>query len=201
MEFLDYREYQAGDDVRYLDPHLFGRTGTHYVRQYAVHQQLPITIILDGSASMNFPTPAKFDFARGLASALAFVGLSGGDAVQAGVHTGGRLLWSPLVRGGRRAQIIFDWLGGLQPSGSGFGGALTAALPRLTHRGLLILISDWWLDDLDTDCPLLHRLLSQDRSDLSLNVAVCVSRANAKGDPGKAQSTEDKGKAREAAHP
>ena len=24
MEFLDYREYQPGDDVRHLDPHLFG---------------------------------------------------------------------------------------------------------------------------------------------------------------------------------
>ena len=54
MEFLDYREYQPGDDVRHLDPHLFARTGGHYVRQYAVYQQLPITIIVDGSASMNF---------------------------------------------------------------------------------------------------------------------------------------------------
>ena len=56
MEFLDYREYQPGDDVRHLDPHLFARTGGHYVRQYAVYQQLPITIIVDGSASMPLTT-------------------------------------------------------------------------------------------------------------------------------------------------
>src|SRR5207302_1394616 len=61
MEFLDYREYQPGDDVRHLDPHLFARTGTHYVRQYSVYQQLPIAIIVDGSASMNFGTPTTFD--------------------------------------------------------------------------------------------------------------------------------------------
>ena len=155
MEFLDYREYQPGDDVRHLDAHLFARTGGHYVRQYAVYQQLPITIIVDGSASMNFSTPTKFDFARCLASALAFVGLAGGDAVQAAVHTGGRLLWSPLVRGTRRAQVIFDWLGAQRPAGAGFGHALATALPRLTHRGLVILISDWWLDDFDADLKVL----------------------------------------------
>jgi len=158
MEFLDFREYQPGDDLRHLDPHLFVRTGTHYVRQYAVYQQLPITIIVDGSASMNFATPTKFDFARGLASALAFVGLTGGDAVQVAIHTGGRLLWSPLVRGARRAPVIFNWLGAQQPGGSGFGEALASALPRLTHRGLLILISDWWLNDRDADLKVLGSL-------------------------------------------
>ncbi len=158
MEFLDYREYQPGDDVRHLDAHLFARTGGHYVRQYAVHQQLPITIIVDGSASMNFGAPTKFDFARGLASALAFVGLAGGDAVQAAVHSGGPLLWSPLVRGTPRAQVIFDWLGAQQPAGAGFGQALATDLPRLTHRGLVILISDWWLDELDADLKVLGSL-------------------------------------------
>jgi uncharacterized protein (DUF58 family) len=155
MEFLDYREYQPGDDVRHLDPHLFVRTGAHYVRQYAVYQQLPITIIVDGSASMNFATPTKFDFARGLASALAFVGLTGGDVVQVAVQAGDRLLWSPSVRGARRAPAIFDWLDAQQPGGSGFGEALASALPRLTHRGLVILISDWWLDDRNADLKVL----------------------------------------------
>jgi uncharacterized protein (DUF58 family) len=158
MEFLDYREYQPGDDVRHLDPHLFVRAGAHYVRQYAVYQQLPVTIIVDGSASMNFSTPSKFDFACELASALAFVGLTGGDVVQVAVHTGGRLHWSPAARGARRAPVIFDWLGAQQPSGSGFGKALASTLPRLTHRGLLILISDWWLDEPDADLKMFGSL-------------------------------------------
>src|SRR6266852_88773 len=99
MEFMDHREYQPGDDVRHLDPHLYARTGGYFVRQYAVTRQLPIAIVVDGSASMNFGTPTKFDFARRLAAALAFAGLAGGDVIQAAVHSGGRLLWSPLVRG------------------------------------------------------------------------------------------------------
>lgn len=158
IEFLDYRGYQPGDDVRHLDTHLFARTGSYFIRQYAVYQQLPITIIVDGSASMNFAAPTKFDFARRLASALAFVGLAGGDTVQAAVHADGRLHWSPLVRGTRRAPVIFDWLGAQRPAGGGFGQALGRALPRLTHRGLVILISDWWLDDPETELKVLGTL-------------------------------------------
>ena len=155
MEFLDYRAYQPGDDVRHLDPYLFARTGRYIVRQYAVYQQLPITIIVDGSASMEFGTPTKFDFARALASAVAFVGLAGGDAVRAAVHVSGRFVWSPVVRGTRRAPVIFDWLASQRPGGSGFGPALAATLPRVTHQGLVILISDWWLDDLDAELRVL----------------------------------------------
>jgi uncharacterized protein (DUF58 family) len=158
MEFMDYREYQPGDDVRHLDPHVYARTGGHYVRQHAVYQQLPIAIIVDGSASMNFGTPTKFDFACGLASALAFVGLAGGDVVEVGVHTGGRWSWSPRVRGMRRAPVIFDWLGAQHPAGSGFGRGLGDALPRLAYRGLVILLSDWWVDDPETDLKVLGSL-------------------------------------------
>jgi len=146
MEFLDYRAYEPGDDLRYLDAHVFARTGAYFVRRHALYQQLPITIIVDGSASMNFGSPTKFDFARGLASALAFVGLAGGDAVQAAVFAGGRLHWLPWMRGIQRAPLVFDWFDRHRPGGSGFGRALADALPRIGHRGLLILLSDWWLD-------------------------------------------------------
>jgi uncharacterized protein (DUF58 family) len=155
MEFIDYREYQPGDDVRHLDPHLYLRTGSHYVREHAVEQQLPVAIIVDGSASMKFGAPAKFDFSCALAAALAFVGLAGGDVVEVGVHSSGRLSWSPRVRGVRRAPVIFDWLAEQRPGGTGFGKVLGEALPRLAYRGLTILVSDWWVDDPDADLRVL----------------------------------------------
>jgi len=158
MEFIDHREYQPGDDVRHLDPHLFARTGGYFVREYAVTRQLPIAIVVDGSASMNFGTPTKFDFARRLASALAFAGLAGGDVIEVGVCTGNRLSWSPRVRGMRRAPVIFDWLAAQRSGGSGFVGALREGLQRLAHRGLAILLSDWWVDDAEADLKVLGSL-------------------------------------------
>ena len=151
MEFVDYREYAPGDDTRHLDPHLHIRSGGYYVRQHAVYRQLPIAIIVDGSASMQFGTPSKFDFACGLASALAFAGLAGGDVVEIGVCVGGRLTWSPRVRSVRRAAVLFGWLDSQRPAGSGFGAALASAVPRLTYRGLLILLSDWWDEHIERD--------------------------------------------------
>jgi uncharacterized protein (DUF58 family) len=158
MEFMDHRDYQPGDDVRHLDPHLYARTGSYFVRQYAVTRQLPVALIVDGSASMNFGTPTKFDFARGLASALAFAGLAGGDVIEVGVYAGNRFSWSPRLRGMRRAPVIFDWLAAQRPGGSGFVGALGEGLERLGHRGLAILLSDWWVDDAEADLKVLSLL-------------------------------------------
>jgi uncharacterized protein (DUF58 family) len=158
MEFTDHRRYQPGDDLRHLDTHLHRRTGEHYVRQYEVHRQLPVTIIVDGSASMNFGNPTKFAFACGLASALVFVGLAGGDAVEVAVHSNGRLLWCPRVRGVARAHDIFHWLDARVPAGGGFGRALAEDLPRIAHHGLLILVSDWWLDDPEAELAVLGSL-------------------------------------------
>src|SRR5262249_29581983 len=110
MGFMGHRGYQPGDDVRHPDPHPYARTGCSFVRQYAVTRQSPVAIIVDGSASMNFGTPTKFDFARRLASALAFAGLAGSDVIEVGVYAGDRWSWSPRVRGVRRAPVIFDWL-------------------------------------------------------------------------------------------
>jgi uncharacterized protein (DUF58 family) len=155
IEFMDYREYQPGDDLRHLDPHLHARTGGYFVRQYAVYRQLPVAIIVDGSASMNFGTPTKFEFACRLASALAFTGLAGGDVVELGVYAKERLLWSPRVRGVRRAPVIFDWIDAHSPGGGGFSDALGAALPRLRRRGLTIVLSDWWVDDPEADLKVL----------------------------------------------
>jgi uncharacterized protein (DUF58 family) len=158
MEFEDYGQYQPGDDTRHLDAHLHARTGQYYIRQYAAYQQLDVTIIVDGSASMNFGTPTKFEFGCGLASALAFVALAGGDVACIGTPQDGRVVWSPRARGAARYWTIRDWLAAQRPSGAGFGRALGETLPHLSGRGLVIVLSDWWDDDLDAGLNILGSL-------------------------------------------
>ncbi len=158
MEFEDYREYQPGDDLRYLDPQLHARLGVFFTRQYAVYQQLPTTVVVDGSASMAFGSPTKFEFARGFAATLAFIALSGGDTVQVGVFTGERLHWSPRAHGAQRAPVIFNWLNEWTPGGSGFGACLRTAQPRLVPGGLMFILSDWWLEDVESELSVLGSL-------------------------------------------
>ncbi len=156
MEFADHREYQPGDDLRYLDPHVYARTGKTYVRQYDVYRQLPITILIDASRSMNYGEPNKFAYAVDLAATLGYVGLAGGDQVQVCVGAGEKLHWSPRYHGALRASRLFEWLDEQKPMSTGtIGQALQLAMRNVTERGLLIVMSDWWADDVEADLKII----------------------------------------------
>ncbi|GAA0382967.1 DUF58 domain-containing protein [Paenibacillus motobuensis] len=53
LEFADYRQYSPGDDIRRFDWSVYSRTGRPFVRQYWDEQELPISLYLDVSASMD----------------------------------------------------------------------------------------------------------------------------------------------------
>ena len=81
VEFADYRNYVAGDDLRYLDWNLYGRLDRLFLKLYEEERELPVRIFLDASESMSFGEPAKFDFARKVTAAIGYVGLCGFDRV------------------------------------------------------------------------------------------------------------------------
>jgi uncharacterized protein (DUF58 family) len=81
VEFADYRNYVAGDDFRRLDWNLFGRLDKLFLKLYEEERELPVRIFLDGSESMTFGVPPKFDFARQVAAAVGYVALCGFDRV------------------------------------------------------------------------------------------------------------------------
>ena len=89
VEFADYRNYVAGDDLRYLDWNLYGRLDRLFLKLYEEERELPVRIFLDGSESMTFGTPAKFDFARQVAAAFGYVALCGFDRVSVNVFPNG----------------------------------------------------------------------------------------------------------------
>ena len=76
IEFAEHREYSPGDDLRYVDWKVFGRTDKYYLKQYEDETNLICYLVLDISESMTFRGPAaglsKLEYAQCLASALAF---------------------------------------------------------------------------------------------------------------------------------
>lgn len=148
MEFADYRRYIQGDDTRHLDAHLHARLGEYYIRQYEVLKQLPVTILLDGSRSMQQGRPDKLEVARWLSGALAYLALAGGDLVRLSFWSGTRLSFSPHFQGARRAERLFEWAEHAVPEGAlPFEAALAEFAPRLPRGGLVILLSDFWVED------------------------------------------------------
>jgi uncharacterized protein (DUF58 family) len=73
VEFADHRDYTAGDDFRSVDWSVYQRFGRLLVRLYEEEEDLSIYFIVDSSSSMAFGDAKKFDQARRLAAALAYV--------------------------------------------------------------------------------------------------------------------------------
>ncbi len=86
LEFADYRPYTAGDDYRHIDWGIYGRTDRIYIREFRAEQDLNVLVLLDTSASMQYPEGEnKFGLARDLAIALGYIALSDGDSVRFGL--------------------------------------------------------------------------------------------------------------------
>src|SRR5438309_3377529 len=81
IEFADHREYTPGDDFRYLDWNLYARHEELLLKRFQEEEDLHVYLLLDCSRSMAFGRPPKFDFARQMTAALAYIALADLDRV------------------------------------------------------------------------------------------------------------------------
>lgn len=147
-EFAELRAYQSGDDLRYIDWRMYGRSDRFYVKQFEEETNLRAHIVLDVSGSMGWSSapgtlPPKLWYAKLLAAALALVLLRQGDAVgMEAFHD--RVVERVQARGGRRQwSELVRRLGPLEAQGGTTAeGALRDVALRLRRRGLVILLSD-----------------------------------------------------------
>jgi uncharacterized protein (DUF58 family) len=143
VEFADHRDYTAGDDFRFVDWNVYQRFGRLLVRLYEEEEDLSIVFIVDCSRSMGFGDGAKFDQARRLGAALAYVGLANLDRVTiVGVGDSAVERMAP-TRGKGRIFKVFRFLNELKPEGrTDLGEALKTVVAQNKRRGLAVLISD-----------------------------------------------------------
>src|SRR5271167_3219598 len=81
VEFADYRNYVKGDDLRFLDWNLFARLDRLFIRLFMEEEDLHVYLLIDNSLSMDFGSPSKLHFAKQVAAALGFIGLTNMDRV------------------------------------------------------------------------------------------------------------------------
>lgn len=83
IEFSQYRSYEPGDDPRRVDWRLFGRTDRFFVRESEIDTDVTVRLLLDASASMahRHAGASKFEYARYLTAALAYLAHRQGDRV------------------------------------------------------------------------------------------------------------------------
>lgn len=155
-EFAELRSYQPGDDLRYIDWRMYGRSDRFFVKQFEEETNLRAYLLLDVSASMGWSSregtlPSKLWYAKHLAAAISLILIRQGDTVgMAAFHDevvsrvhprGGRRQWNELVR----------HLDALEASGTTDPRtALRDVAARLRRRGLVILLSDLLVEPEET---------------------------------------------------
>jgi uncharacterized protein (DUF58 family) len=145
-DFLDYRAYVPGDDLRRVDWMVYGRLRQLFVRLHESPRQLSVTVLVDSSRSMGFGEPIKLLHAQRLACALGFVALRGGDRVYAASFADA--LQSPPAGpfvGRRGLPGLVRVLQRLQPAGSSnlLGAVQQFRSTGSPRRGLVIVLSDF----------------------------------------------------------
>lgn len=149
IEFADHREYAPGDDFRAIDWNVYQRTGRLLVRLFEEEEDLEVHLLVDTSASMG--ASGKLDYAKRVAAALAYVGLSNLDRVALDTLSDGLGPVLQATRGKRRIFRVFSFLSQLGPTRqTDLTAAARAFVARTRRRGVAILISDLY-DPLGVD--------------------------------------------------
>src|ERR1700760_4101353 len=83
MEFSQYRSYQPGDDLRWLDWKRYARSDRYYIRESEIETSISVRFLIDASKSMEHRdgSYAKIDYARYLAASLGWLANIQGDAI------------------------------------------------------------------------------------------------------------------------
>jgi uncharacterized protein (DUF58 family) len=143
VEFADHRDYQPGDDFRYLDWNVYQRFDRLLLRLYEEEEDLAIYLILDASSSMGFGGGAKLRYAKRVCAALAYVGLANLDRVSIVTTTDRVLGRMPATRGKARIFKVFRFLREVEPEGhTSLEDALKTFVAQHKRRGLAVLVSD-----------------------------------------------------------
>lgn len=146
LEFSDFRPYSLGDDFRYIDWGLYGRTDKLYIKLFKEEEDLLTYIFVDASASMAYPAgDRKFSSAIAIALALAYVALSSGDRVMIRVLAGeGESAPPSFVKDRFRIVDLARRLSTIRPAGQlDLASTLARELVAIRRAGKVFVISDY----------------------------------------------------------
>lgn len=147
IEFDDFREYQAGDDVRFLDWNVTARMNEPFVKKYIEERELTVMLLVDVSGSGDYGSvdDSKRERAAEMAAVFAFSAVQNQDKVGTILFSDQIEEFQPARKGAFHALRIIRDILNIQPKsrGTNIQPALDLALQRVAHRALIIVVSDF----------------------------------------------------------
>jgi len=145
IDFSDYREYHAGDDLRRIDVNAYARFDRLLLKLFEAEDDVVVRLLVDTSGSME---GAKLQRARQYAAAIGFVALVNRDIVTVHTFPGGAE--GPRLLGKAAIPELFTRLESLQAEGSTpFAAAASAMLTRPGPPGITVVVSDLLTEEWD----------------------------------------------------
>ncbi len=154
VEFAEHKEYAPGDELRHIDWRAYGRVDKFYVKRYEEETELRGYLVLDASGSMDYagegkgagggPRPTKFEYARVLAAAIAYLLLRQKDHAGLLAYAEGLARYLPPRGHGAHLADLCETLVGLSPGGPGDLSRTLSYLSEVARRrSLVVVLSDF----------------------------------------------------------
>ena len=145
VEFAEHREYVPGDDVRFVDWKVYGKSDRYYIKQYEEETNLRAWLMVDLSESMEYGSGAlnKIDYARHTAAALAYLITQQQDAVGLCLFGDDVRDVLPPASSAGHLRVLVNRLEEIKTRGkTNISSAINVASEQIGRRGVVVIISD-----------------------------------------------------------
>jgi uncharacterized protein (DUF58 family) len=147
-EFVEYRAYSPGDDLRHVDWNVYARTERAYLKRFRGETNGWLTVLLDASNSMLFGSHGvnKMDYARYLVASLFYLAIHG-QRDAAGLITFDdevRNYIRPSTRQGQLHRLLAGLEQAEARARTDFSKPMRYFQEFLKRRGMVLIVSDFW---------------------------------------------------------
>lgn len=159
VEFAEYRKYVQGDDPKHIDWQVYARSDRFYIKEFEADTNLRCYMVVDASGSMAFASEqgTRFDFARNIASHLAYMLIQQGDAVGLHACNAEKQIDLPARQAPSHLHTYFDLIEGMKAEGeSTLVEALHGLAERVQRRAVVMVLSDGFMPAADLLDALQH---------------------------------------------
>ena len=150
FEFDQIREYQEGDDVRFIDWQSSARMNKLLVRQYLEERNRTINLLVDVSASTMFGSTSslKSEVIAQLSGMLALVAEYGKDSVGLCMYSDDVDTYIPAARGRQHTQTILKTIfEATATKETSLKKGLEFLIKQKQKKGIVFIISDFLDED------------------------------------------------------
>jgi uncharacterized protein (DUF58 family) len=151
MAFSEVRQYQPGDDVRFIDWNVSARMNETYVKVFTEEREMTVMLLVDLSASERFGLVArpKVETVAEVAALLAFSAIKNNDRVGLILFTDRVERFVPPKKGKGHVMRVVTEILNARPEGRGtdIGAALDLLGGVQRRRAVAFLVSDLVAED------------------------------------------------------